>query len=784
MKNQRTCDVIGKSHPRVDVEEKTAGEYEFVGDISLPGMLHAKVLRSPHAHALVKNIDTGRAEALPGVVVVLTPDDVPDKLVHRMNGISPSEPIALDAHILERKARYVGDRVAAVAATTPEIAEEALRLIEVEYEVLPAVFDIEEAMKPDSPQVHDVTWFGGQEIPVKNNMTQLAQPFMSAGDVEEGLEQADAVVESEFKTSYPHNSPLGRPACICRPLLGGKLEVWNHTQSIHAARINLANTLGVPLSNIKVNKRSFGGAFGLYIGLRLSDPICASLALKTGRPVKLEETREEMFLDGGRHPAVLKLKMGATKEGTLTAIDMWVVDGIGAYGPIPDICFLMSGFLMSKYRCMNKRFDGRTVYTNTPPLCAMRGAGDPQIHFAVESQMDILAEKLGIDPVELRSKNNLREGDEFIGQGPAVRCTIKSCGLEEITKEGANRIGWENRKSTVPYKDRPWIKRGIGMAGGFHTSGCGSSEPNTYLLDYSGAIVKMNEDGTACLTLAAADFGSGNVTSIAAIVAEELGIHYDDIILTEADTENSLYEHWVHASRSVYSIGSAAKAASHNAKQVILEWASMVLDVPSDQIETKDRRVFYRKDPSIETSVRDVLEYAQSQFLGTAIGTASYRAIACPPHFVSTFAEVDVNTKTGEVKVVRVFHGADVGTPINPGIVRGQLIGGLHMGLGYALSENVVYDPDNGRVLNPNFRDYKLLTPLDMPQVETFLADTYEPTGPFGAKGVGEGSTNTVAPAVYNAVYNAIGVRIFTMPLTPEKILKALQERVKEVNPR
>jgi xanthine dehydrogenase molybdenum-binding subunit len=194
--------------------------------------------------------------------------------------------------------------------------------------------------------------------------------------------------------------------------------------------------------------------------------------------------------------------------------------------------------------------------------------------------------------------------------------------------------------------------------------------------------------------------------------------------------------------------------------------------------------VFYRKDPSIETSVRDVLEYAQSQFLGTAIGTASYRAIACPPHFVSTFAEVDVNTKTGEVKVVRVFHGADVGTPINPGIVRGQLIGGLHMGLGYALSENVVYDPDNGRVLNPNFRDYKLLTPLDMPQVETFLADTYEPTGPFGAKGVGEGSTNTVAPAVYNAVYNAIGVRIFTMPLTPEKILKALQERVKEVNPR
>jgi CO/xanthine dehydrogenase Mo-binding subunit len=304
------------------------------------------------------------------------------------------------------------------------------------------------------------------------------------------------------------------------------------------------------------------------------------------------------------------------------------------------------------------------------------------------------------------------------------------------------------------------------------------------MLDFSGAIVKMNEDGSACLTLAAADFGSGNITSIAAIVAEELGIHYEDVIVTEADTENSLYEHWVHASRSVYSIGSAAKVASFNAKQVILDWASMLLDIPSEKLEIKDRRVFHKDDPSVETGIRDVLEYAQSKFLGTAIGTASYRATACPPHFVSTFAEVDVDTRTGEVKVVRVFHGADVGTPINPGIVRGQLIGGLHMGLGYALIENVAYDPDDGHVLNPNFRDYKLLTPLDMPEVETFLADTYEPTGPFGAKGVGEGSTNTVAPAVYNAVYNAIGVRIFTMPLTPEKVLKALQEKIKEVNPR
>ena len=770
--------VIGKDHPRVEVEEKAKGEYEFIGDISLPNMLHGKVLRSPHAHALVKSINTKRAEELPGVKVVITHKDVPQRCLMRAWGTHSSKPRSQDSHILEEEVRYVGDRVAAVAATSLEIAEEALGLIEVEYEELPAVFDPVQAMQPDAPPVHRTVRLGDEDIPVKNNI--LAPTYMTIGDVEEGFKQAELVVENEFRTGYVHNAPLGRPVCICRPLPGGGLEVWNQTQGIHPTRMSLAASLGIPMSKIKVHRVSLGGAFGYYIYLHYSDIICAFLTLKARLPVKLEESREEMFFDGGRHPAVIKLKTGVRKDGTITAMDTRLIDGIGAYSAGTSICKLMCGFFMSKYHCPNKRFDAYSVYTNTPPLAAMRGAGDPQVHFAVEQQIDIIAEQLNLDPLELRLRNHLQVGDIFYGQGSDVYCTVRSCGTEQLIKEGAKRIGWENRKAINPYKDQPWIKRGIGMACGFHTSGASSAaaeRPSAAILDYSGAIVKMNEDGTANLTIAVADFGTGNLTAIAAIVAEELGIHYEDVIVAKADTDATLYEQWAHASRSVYSVGTAAKAASRNTKKTILDWAARILSVPADQLEARDRRIYPKATPSEGLSLREVLEYAQSQDWGTAIGTASLSAPACPPHFVVTFVEVEVNTRTGRIRPVRAIQGADVGKPILPRAVRGQLIGGLHMGLGYALTENVIYDPLDGHVVNPNFREYKLLSPLDMPQVETFLADTLEPTGPFGAKGVGEGAGNAVAPAVYNAVYNAIGVRIYSMPITPEKILQAIRDK-------
>jgi len=742
-------------------------------------MLHAKILRSPYAHALVRSINTEKAKRLPGVKAVITHKDIADRLLLRVPGIHFTNKTRLqDSHALEQEVRYVGDRVAAVAATSLEIAEEALGLIEVEYKELPSVVDPIEAMKPGAPLVHKTIMVGNKEFEPKNN--KFAPVLMTHGDMEKGFSQAELVVENEFKTGHQHNATLALPICICKPLRNGGLEVWNATQSIHTARWCLADSLDIPRSKIKVHRVALGGAFGYYLYLHFNDPICAILALKTGLPVKIEGTREECFIEGGRHPTIIKLKTGVKKDGTITAMDMQYIDAHGAYTSGSSIVRLACGFFVSMYRCPNRRFDGFSVYTNTPPIGVMRGAGNPQQNFAVESQMDIIAEQINVDPLELRMKNHIREGDIFYGQGPDVWSTVKSCGVPQLITEGAKRIGWENRKANTPYKDHPWIKRGIGMAYGFHTTGGASERPSAVVLDYSGAIVKMNEDGTASLAIACADFGSGNVSSIAAIVAEELGIHYEDVIVIKADTDITPYEYGTHASRSLYSTGNAAKIAAQNTKKVILDWASKMLSVPVDKLEAQDRRVYVKTEPSKGLSIREVLENAQSQtWGGTAMGTASQRAPACPPHFVVTFIQVEVNTLTGEVKVVRAVHSADVGQPILPNVVRGQLIGGLHMGMGYALTENLIYDPKDGHVVNPNFTDYKILTPLDMPKVETFLADTYEPTGPFGAKGIGEGATNPVAPAVYNAVYNAVGIRIYTMPITPEKILEGLRSKAK-----
>ncbi len=768
--------VIGKDYPRVEAEDRVRGEYQYIGDMTLPNMLHGKILRSPYAHALVKGISTAKAERLPGVKTVITYKDVADRLLLRIPGVHRTKKTRLqDSHALEKELRYVGDRVAAVAAISPEIAEEALGLIEVEYELLPAVFDPIEAMEPGAPLVHKKIMVGNEEVEIKNNVFGLTP--MTIGDVDEGFKQAELMFENEFRTGHPHNAPLALPVCICKPFRNGGLEVWSSTQGIHTVRWCLSDSLGIPLSKIKVYRIALGGAFGYYLYLHFNDPICAILALKTGLPVKIEGSREECFIEGGRHPAVIRLKTGVKKDGTITAMDMQFIDAHGAYASGSSIVRLACGFFLSMYRCPNLRFNGFSVYTNTPPIGVMRGAGNPQQNFAVESQMDIIAEQLNMDPTELRLKNHIREGDTFCGQGPDVMSIVQSCGVPQLIAEGTKRIGWESRKVTTPHKDRPWIKRGIGMAYGFHTSGGATKTASAVVLDYSGAVVKLNEDGTANLTIACADYGSGNVSSIAAVVAEELGIRYEDVVITKADTDFAPFEYGTHASRSIYSIGGAAKAAAQNAKKIFFDWASRMLSAPADQLEAHDRCIYIKSEPFRRISIREVLENAQSKaWGGTAMGTASQRAPACPPHFVVTFVEVEVDTMTGRVRPVYVVHGADVGKPIIPSIVQGQLIGGVHMGIGYALTEDLIYDSKDGHVLNPNFRDYKLLTPLDMPEVETFFADTSEPTGPFGAKGIGEGATNPVAAAVFNAVYNAIGVRIFTMPITPDKILEGLRK--------
>jgi CO/xanthine dehydrogenase Mo-binding subunit len=768
--------VVGQDYPRQEVVDKIRGEYQYVNDMTLPHMLYGKILRSPYPHALVKKINTEKAERLSGVRAVITHKDVPVKPMIRIPGVHFTKQTRLrDSRALEEEVRYVGDRVAAVAATTLEIAEEALSLIEVEYEQLPAVFDPLEAMRDGAPAVHKTIMYAGKYVEVKNNT--FGETKMVQGDLNAGFKQADYIFEHEFRTGQPHNAPIALPVCICRPTPNGGLEVWNSTQGIHTIRWCLADSLDIPRSKIKVYRIAIGGAFGYYLYMHFNDPICALLALKAGKPVKIEGTREECFIEGGRHPAIIKVKTGVKKDGTLTARYMQFLDAHGAYASGSSVVRLACGFFISMYRCPNQRFDGFSVYTNTRPISVMRGAGNPQMNFPVESQVDIIAHELGIDPVEFRRKNHLRVGDTFYGQGPDVSSIVQSCGVPQLLTEGSAKIDWSKRKNNTPYKDRPWIKRGVGVAYGFHTSGGAGETASAILLDYSGAIIKMNEDATASLTIAIADYGSGNVSSISSIAAEELGIRYKDVILVKADTDITPFEYGTHASRSLYSLGNATKAAATNTRKVYMGWAARMLDVPVEKLKIKDGIITVIDDPSKTMTLQEVLENAQAQpWGGTAIGSASQRAPACPPHFVVTFAEVEVDTITGRVKLTHAVQGADVGKQIMPAAVRGQLIGGVHMGAGYALSEALLNDSKDGHTVNPNFREYKILSSLDMPKVDVIIADTYEPTGPFGAKGVGEGATNPVASAIYNAVFNAIGVRIFTMPITPEKILEGLKK--------
>jgi CO/xanthine dehydrogenase Mo-binding subunit len=590
---KRELKIIGGRFSRAEALQKATGELRFSADITFPDMLHAKILRSPYAHAIVKHVDISKALKLKGVRAVITHKDVPKiPTMHQFLHV-PSH-MFYDSFLLEEKVRHYGDRVAAVAATNPDIAEEALELIEVEYEPLSAVFDPLEATRDGAPVIHNRARRGEKTIEIKNNIVGVRE--IEIGDVEKGFREADLVIENVFRTSRPNNAPLERTAVICVPGPGGSLDVYGTTQGIHPMRMNIASALGLPLHKVNCHRVYLGGSFGAHIHTGWIEPICAFLSLLTGKPVRGEKTREEMFLSCGRHPMVMRLKTGIKKDGTLMAQYFDVIDETGAYAVSGESKMVLAGgWFLSMYKCPNMKFTGKTVYTNTPPLTAMRGAGNPQVNFAVESQMDMIAEELGIDPVSLRLKNHINTGDTFYGQGPDVVCVVQSCGTEELLKRGAEAIGWNKRADHTT--DRPWVKRGMGMARGFHTSGAGSPKPSKFILDYSGAIVKVNEDGTAVLINAAADTGGGSLSTHAAMVAEELGLNYEDVVVYMGDTNVTLFDVPTHASRGTYGAGLAVKKASEKAKQVLLKWASEILEASVEDLVAEKGKIFVVGNP-------------------------------------------------------------------------------------------------------------------------------------------------------------------------------------------
>lgn len=734
---------VGQSVPLVQGVEYVTGRWKYGVDVQRPGMLYSAILRSPFPHAKILKIDTSKAEALPGVGAVLTHKDV------------PAIPLGSNEfYVLEDTLRFVGDEVAVVAAVDKSIAEDALDLIEIEYEQLPAIYDPEAALKPGAPAVHP----GG-------NLVGGKPLIMERGDIEQGFADADLILEGDYKTQVQVTAAIGgaRSCVVEWDASNNFLTDWDSTQIVWGVQGDLSKVLELPLNKIRVLS-SMGAGHGDGNKYRQA-PMAALLARKTGAPVQVEFTREGEFLGSQkkRHPAIFHLKMGVKRDGTITAIHVRSTWNKGAYSTGgSSVPIVGGGTFTGMYTCPNVKYEADIVYTNLPPVGAYRGYGNPQASFAQELHIDKIAEELGMDALEFRLKNYARVADQATGK------PYSSIGLEECILQGAKAIGWEKRNKTPGEGNGP-KKRGIGMAIFKHTSGSGLSS----------ATVKVNADGTVHLITGTVDMGTGSDTTLSQIAAEELGVAFEGVTISSADTQNTPYAVAPTASKTCHVAGLAVMAAARDTKQQLFELAVAprgkeppLLEAKIEDLEARDGMIFPKEAPEKAVSFAQVVK-GQSVIGRASTNQGSPDAVA--QSFGAQFVEVEVDVETGEVRVLKLVAAHDVGRAINPGVVVGQIIGAAHHGLGYALTEELLVDEATGVTLNPNLHEYKMLTTLDMPPVEVILIEPGDPLGPFGAKGVGEPGLVPTAPAITNAVYNAIGVWIHELPITRAKILDALK---------
>jgi len=757
--------VVGKRITQVDAAAKATGAARYTVDIKLPGMLVGRVLHSPYPHAKIKKIDKSKAEKLPGVEAVITIDDTPKIRWARSFRDLPMAPSGSlqqsDEYILADKARYVGDPVVAVAAVDEKTADEALDLIEVEYEELPFVLDPREAMKPGAPQIHDYA---------KNNIVVRATPppFLVKGDVEKGFAESDVVVEESFFVSKQVACQMEPQACVASVDANGRITCYSPCQLAHPFRRELGKMFNKPVGRINVISPFVGGSFGTRLSCH-NEPICVALALKTNKPVKLEYTKEEDFTaTDTRTGDYYTVKMGFKKDGTLHAFTIHTTAWSGGYlgrAQLAGGITLVWG--LGHYRCPNTDGWCDVVYTNVPLAGAMRGYGNPEIMWGVEQTMDIAAEKLGIDPVELRLKNVKHTG-EMANMG----LPIESSYIDDCIREGAKRIGWKEKRTK---RKAGKIRWGVGMATMTHCSGAWP-----LLIEHSSAFIKFNEDGTISLMVNPGSPGTHIWGTLAQIAAEELGISVEDVNVVTGSTDATMFDLGSHASRSTYVTGNAVLEAARQAKAQLMERAAKMLGVSPDELDVKDRQVYVKKAPEKHISVADVCFDAIWNLKGESLNISGKSSWASHYNSVPTaayFAEVAVDTETGEVKVIKFITATDCGTAINPMTVEAQCEGGIQQGIGYGLTEDYVINKDTGVVESDNFTTYKMPGTLDMPETEIIIIDKPDPKGPFGAKGVGEPALVGVAPAIANAVYDAVGVRITDLPITPEKVIAALKAK-------
>jgi putative selenate reductase molybdopterin-binding subunit len=767
--------VVGKSETKVDAIKLAKGNPAFVDDIEMRGMLYAKLLTSPHAHARILEIDDSEARALPGVHAVIHYKNIA-RVRYASGGQSYPNPLPYDQVSFDNKVRHAGDRVAAVAAESLEVAERAVKLIKVKYEVLPAVYDENEAIKEGAPTIHDEPDMEGA-YDATHNISHYIEA--AVGDVEQGFAEATHVFEQTYRVHQVQQCPIEPHIAISYWDSDERLVIRTSTQVPFHVRRMVAPLLGLPVKRIRVIKPRIGGGFGAKQEMLIED-IVGHLTIATGKPVRLELTRAEEFVSSRtRHPQTVTYKTGVNGDGTLVAQKMTVVANTGPYGTHGLTVQTVTGLRgLSTYNCPNKQFDCKVAYTNIPVPGAYRGYGAPQALFALEVHMEEIAEALGLDVVEFKRKNWVNVGDPMdiaphLGEGESEILSvpiIQTSGLNECVAQGMQSIGWHRRNDPnwriVPGK--PHLRRGLGMAACMH----GTAIPG---LDMGGASIKINDDGSFNILVGATDLGTGSDTVLSQIAAEVLGVPLEDTIIYSSDTDMTPFDTGAYASSTTYISGMAVKKAAEQVREQIKERVGLMLGLDDwNGVTLRDRRAYAPDGRSVtieEIALHSLHQDHQRQIMATA----SYVSPDSPPPFAAQFAEIEVDTETGQVTVTKLVMAVDCGVAINPITASGQVEGGMVQALGYGHCEEMAYD-GNGRMVNPAFGPYKIYRADEMPELEVILVQTIEPSGPFGAKAVAEIPKDGVAPALSSAIYNATGVRMRHIPFTPERVWQALQE--------
>ena len=760
--------VVGVSERKLDGRALVTGAPVFAGDVTPPGAVHIALLTSPVAHARIRSIDTSAAEAHPGVVCVLTHTNTPE-MRYTTAGQGHPEPSPYDTRMFDTKVRFVGDRVAAVAAETLQAARDAAARITVDFEELPPVLSIDAALAPGAPVIHDE----GDSLDVFDAAHNIVSVVAArSGDVAAGLAESAVTVETTIETQYAQHAPLEPHVVVTHLDPNGRLVIVSSTQvPFHVRRI-VARLLELPIHRVRVIKPRLGGGFGVKQEVLIED-VAAMVTLRTGRPARFEYTREQEFVSARtRHPMRIKVRLGAKADGTLHAIDMQAISNTGAYGAhgLTVLSNTGSKTLPLYNKAPHVSFDGRVVYTTLPVAGAYRGYGGTQGSFALETAMDDLADKLGLDPVVLRQRNHIRIGEtspifEELGEGrKGAPQIITSCALGECLLQGAERFDWIERRARHPGNGP--IRRGVGMS--VHMQGSGIA-----LIDMAAATIRMNDDGSFHLLTGSTDLGTGSDTVMAQIAAEVLGVGMDSMLVTAADTDLTPFDKGAYASSTTYVSGRAVELAARKVREQILAVAAVMLDTTPDGLAIVGGQI---EGPHRVVSLAEI---GRRSYYGPdpaqIAASASFVPEASPPPFMAAFAEVEVDVETGLIRVTDFLAAVDCGTVVNPLMTEGQVEGAIANGIGYALTEEMQFTL-RGRVKNPDLARYKIPGAADLPPITVILVDSYEPTGPMGAKSVAEIGINGPLPAIANAVHHAAGIRLTRPPFSPEKVWRELRK--------